>query len=263
MEGYFPAFPVQDAEVPPFRPQHRQEEIIGCFVVDFVRNPDRPVSFVAETDCDFALRELRGIRKGKLQGGRCLRNSHAAGIHAVDRRKETGRFDRSRFRDLIGHLAPSIGLCLGNNLPGRLVQNFLSGTVGTIIGIIRQYHDIVIDSVRIRIPQLGNEWLHIFQKLFHFRNFFTGCTLHFNRILYSQIVPVELESVVKFSAVVFFVGKGCLLCVPRSESMRLVTVHYSDRLDGFIFGDRRIFKGVPVPSCVQKNRGTSGNLLHA
>ena len=45
--------------------------------------------------------------------------------------------------------------------------------------------------------------------------------------------------------------------------MRLVTVHCSDRFDGFIFGDRGIFKGVPVSSRAQENPGTGGNLLHA
>ena len=87
--------------------------------------------------------------------------------------------------------------------------------------------------------------------------------LHFKRILYSQIVPVELEGVIKFSAVVFLVGEGCLLSMPCAESMRLVTVHCSDRFDGFFFGDRGIFKGIPVSSRAQENRGTGGNLLHA
>ncbi len=45
--------------------------------------------------------------------------------------------------------------------------------------------------------------------------------------------------------------------------MRLVTVHCSDRFDGFFFGDRGIFKGVPVSSRAQENPGTGGNLLHA
>ncbi|MCB5521160.1 hypothetical protein LIP81_22070, partial [Erysipelatoclostridium ramosum] len=68
MEGYFPACPVQDTEVSSFRPQYSHEKVIGCFVVDFVRNPDRLVSFIAKTDCDSAFPEPGGIRNGEGQG---------------------------------------------------------------------------------------------------------------------------------------------------------------------------------------------------
>jgi hypothetical protein len=42
---------IKNTNVSPFGSQNRHEEEIGRFVVDFVQNPDRQTSLVAETDC--------------------------------------------------------------------------------------------------------------------------------------------------------------------------------------------------------------------
>ncbi len=63
---------------------------------------------------------------------------------------------------------------------------------------------------------------------------------------------------------VFFVSEGSFRRVPYSNfCTRLITVHYSDRFDGFIFGNGRVFEGVSISSREYKNRGTGRNLLDA
>ena len=59
---------LKNTNVSPFGSQNRHEEEIGRFVVDFVQNPDRQTSLVAETDCNFSLHEPGCVSNGELQG---------------------------------------------------------------------------------------------------------------------------------------------------------------------------------------------------
>jgi len=134
---------------------------------------------------------------------------------------------------------------------GRFVQDFLSGAIGPVIGLIRQRQNIG----RRFCPKVQRHFigkrLHGLDGFIHVRFFVAGKSLLFKRFLYFGFLPIEVVGILPLTAVVFFMGERSLRRVPCAHSSScLIAVHFVDGLNSLFLVERRIEIGVNVASLI-------------